>query len=67
MNINAYTTQKGAPWGLGRISHRAKGSTDYVYDTSAGEGTCVYVIDTGVEDTHPVCSTLPLHCGQQAV
>ncbi|PHH90363.1 hypothetical protein CDD83_3886 [Cordyceps sp. RAO-2017] len=45
--------QKQAPWGLGRISHREPGAKDYVYDDSAGEGTCVYVLDTGVEDTHP--------------
>lgn len=60
---NEYVTQKDAPWGLGRISHRAKGSTDYTYDTSAGQGICVYVIDTGIEDSHPVSTrskcTLP--------
>ncbi|GME53922.1 hypothetical protein GTA08_BOTSDO03475 [Neofusicoccum parvum] len=46
-------TQSGAPWGLGRISHREKGSTDYVYDESAGQGTCSYVIDTGIFTGHP--------------
>lgn len=46
-------TQSGATWGLGRISHRSKGSTDYVYDSSAGAGTCSYVIDTGVYAEHP--------------
>ncbi|RDA92003.1 hypothetical protein CP533_6032 [Ophiocordyceps camponoti-saundersi (nom. inval.)] len=25
----------------------------YIYDDSAGEGTCVYVIDSGIDDTHP--------------
>ncbi|KAJ4302487.1 hypothetical protein N0V88_002633 [Collariella sp. IMI 366227] len=45
--INTYVSQTGAPWGLGRISHKAKGSTTYVYDDSAGAGTCSYVIDTG--------------------
>lgn len=49
-----FVTQNGAPWGLGRISHKAKGSTDYTYDSTGGEGACVYIIDTGVEDTHPV-------------
>ncbi|KAJ6446254.1 proteinase T-like protein [Purpureocillium lavendulum] len=53
VTIKAYTQQPGAPWGLGRISHRAKGSTTYEYDTSAGSGTCAYVIDTGVEASHP--------------
>lgn len=48
----AYTTQTGAPWGLGRISRKARGSTSYTYDTSAGAGTCVYVIDTGIYAAH---------------
>ncbi|KAF1983143.1 hypothetical protein K402DRAFT_178666 [Aulographum hederae CBS 113979] len=46
-------TQNGATLGLGRISHRARGSTQYVYDASAGQGTCVYVIDTGIYTAHP--------------
>lgn len=46
-------TQSGAPWGLGRISHQQKGSTDYIYDNSAGAGTCSYIIDTGVYAEHP--------------
>ncbi|KAL2130954.1 hypothetical protein VTI74DRAFT_5737 [Chaetomium olivicolor] len=50
--INNYVSQTGAPWGLGRISHRAKGSTTYVYDDSAGAGTCSYVIDTGIYTGH---------------
>ena len=57
-SINTYVTQTGAPWGLGRISHRAKGSTSYVSDDSAGAGTCAYVIDTGIYTSHSV-STLP--------
>ena len=43
---NALTTQNNAPWGLGRISHRQRGSTQYIYDTSAGAGTYSYIIDT---------------------
>ncbi|KAK4039878.1 peptidase S8/S53 domain-containing protein [Parachaetomium inaequale] len=50
--INAYVSQSGAPWGISRISHKAKGSTTYVYDDSAGEGTCAYVIDTGIYTGH---------------
>lgn len=50
--INTYVSQTGAPWGLGRISHKAKGSTTYVYDDSAGAGTCAYVIDTGIYTAH---------------
>ncbi|KAM3429826.1 hypothetical protein MY4824_008051 [Beauveria thailandica] len=53
VSINAIVQQPGAPWGLGRISHREKGSTTYAYDSSAGQGTCVYVIDTGIEASHP--------------
>ncbi|KAJ4164615.1 hypothetical protein LMH87_006282 [Akanthomyces muscarius] len=53
VSINAITQQPGATWGLTRISHRQRGSTSYAYDTSAGAGACAYVIDTGVEDTHP--------------
>lgn len=49
----ALTTQSGAPWGLGRISHVNKGSTSYVYDTTAGTDTCAYIIDTGIYTAHP--------------
>ncbi|KAK5997458.1 Cuticle-degrading protease [Cladobotryum mycophilum] len=48
-----YLFQPNAPWGLGRISHRLAGNTTYIYDDSAGLGTCSYVIDTGIETTHP--------------
>ncbi|EFQ30175.1 subtilase [Colletotrichum graminicola] len=48
----ALTTQTGAPWGLGSISHKTKGSTQYVYDTSAGANTYAYVVDSGVISTH---------------
>ncbi|KAA8568477.1 hypothetical protein EYC84_007508 [Monilinia fructicola] len=46
------TTQSGAPWGLGRISHRAKGTTSYIYDTTAGSGVTVYIVDTGIYTSH---------------
>ncbi|KAK0385676.1 hypothetical protein NLU13_6853 [Sarocladium strictum] len=48
----ALTTQTGAPWGLGSISHRTSGSTSYIYDTSAGADTYAYVVDSGVIATH---------------
>jgi len=54
VSVNTYVSQSGAPWGLGRISHENKGSKTYVYDDSAGEGTCAYVIDTGIYTAHPV-------------
>jgi len=47
-DAKAVVSQAGAPWGLGRISHRTKGVSEYVYDTTGGEGTCAYIIDTGV-------------------
>jgi subtilisin family serine protease len=51
-SINAYVSQSGAPWGISRLSHKTAGSTTYVYDSSAGEGTCSYVIDTGIYTAH---------------
>ncbi|KAK4662874.1 hypothetical protein QC763_602420 [Podospora pseudopauciseta] len=46
-------TQANAPWNLARISSHTLGSTVYRYDNSSGFGTCSYVIDTGVQVTHP--------------
>lgn len=46
VSINALVQQSSAPWGLGRISHRSRGSNTYIYDDSAGAGTYSYVIDT---------------------
>ncbi|KAK3346930.1 peptidase S8/S53 domain-containing protein [Lasiosphaeria hispida] len=48
----SFQTQANAPWGLGRISHRIPGSSDYVYDNSGGEGIRVYVVDTGIMTSH---------------
>ncbi|KAM4063140.1 subtilase family protein [Hirsutella rhossiliensis] len=45
-------SQRDAPWGLGRISNQKPGSTVYNFDESAGQGTCAYVLDTGVDDSH---------------
>lgn len=49
----AYVTQASSTWGLARISHQARGSTSYIYDSSAGADTCSYVIDTGISTSHP--------------
>ncbi|CAA9962770.1 Oryzin [Pyrenophora teres f. maculata] len=49
----SYVTQSSATWGLGRISHVARGTSSYTYDSTAGAGTCSYVIDTGIVTTHP--------------
>ncbi|KAK4205530.1 putative peptidase [Triangularia verruculosa] len=40
------------PWGLARIAHRSPRQSTYVYDSSAGEGTCSYIIDTGIFVNH---------------
>ncbi|KAF9047568.1 peptidase S8/S53 domain-containing protein [Panaeolus papilionaceus] len=49
-------TQKGAPWGLARISHRPKLTfstfTKYLYDDAGGDGVDVYVVDTGINIHH---------------
>ncbi|KAK4234096.1 peptidase S8/S53 domain-containing protein [Achaetomium macrosporum] len=50
--INTYVSQSSAPWGIARLSHKARGSSTYVYDDSAGAGTCAYVIDTGIYTAH---------------
>ena len=46
-------TQSNATWGLARLSSHFPGGTTYTYDSTAGEGTCAYVIDTGITLDHP--------------
>ncbi|KZM26903.1 Oryzin [Ascochyta rabiei] len=48
----ALTTQTGATWGLGAISHRSGAPTSYIYDTTAGEDTYAYVVDSGILVAH---------------
>ncbi|KAI0405861.1 peptidase S8/S53 domain-containing protein [Xylaria palmicola] len=52
LSDRSLVTQTGAPWGLGTVSHKAKGSTSYIYDSSAGAGTYAYIVDTGLLTTH---------------
>ncbi|OBT63094.1 hypothetical protein VE03_07470 [Pseudogymnoascus sp. 23342-1-I1] len=52
VHASALETRDGATWGLGRISHKATGSKSYIYDSSAGEGSTVYVVDTGIYIDH---------------
>lgn len=47
-----YISQDPAPWHLSRISHTRNDASNYVYDDSAGEGTCTYIIDTGIRADH---------------
>jgi subtilisin family serine protease len=55
VSINGVIAQEGAPWNLARLSSRTRtpGEDTYRYEESAGAGTCVYVVDTGVDGTHP--------------
>ncbi|KAJ2852738.1 proteinase B [Coemansia brasiliensis] len=54
--VYALETQKNAPWGLARISHRQPlgfGTFNkYVHEPSGGEGITVYVVDTGINIEH---------------
>lgn len=49
-------TEKNAPWGLARISHRDSLSfgtfNKYLYTANGGEGVDVYIIDTGTNIDH---------------
>ena len=50
--ISANVVQKDAPWGLARLSHHnntvngGNETGEYVFDETAGAGTCSYVVDT---------------------
>jgi cerevisin len=56
MGSDDYETEKNAPWGLARISHRDSlgfGTFNkYLYAADGGEGVDVYVIDTGTNVKH---------------
>ncbi|QSZ34964.1 hypothetical protein DSL72_007826 [Monilinia vaccinii-corymbosi] len=52
VHASTLTTQNGSTWGLGRISHKAKGTTSYIYDSTAGSGATIYVVDTGIYIAH---------------
>ena len=56
MGGDDYETEKNAPWGLARISHRDSLSfgtwNKYLYSADGGEGVDVYVIDTGTNYKH---------------
>lgn len=52
LSTRSANDEDNCPWGLARISHRSPGNTDYLYDSSSGTGTCVYVLDTGVYTEH---------------
>jgi subtilisin family serine protease len=67
ISIDSLVTEPTSRWNLARISHRARGATNYIYDDSAGSGTCVYIVGTGIETTHPVIlppilTSMPFAC-----
>src|SRR5687768_1523137 len=46
-------SQPAATWNLARISHRnSYARYTFVYDTKAGEGVFVYVVDSGISVQH---------------
>ncbi|KNG50766.1 alkaline serine protease alp1 [Stemphylium lycopersici] len=52
MHTFALVSQSNAGWGLGSISSRTRGATSYIYDSTAGQGTHSYVLDSGIRTTH---------------
>ncbi|KAL2133242.1 hypothetical protein VTI74DRAFT_2707 [Chaetomium olivicolor] len=52
VKVNARQVQAQAVPGLARLSHAQAGSKGYVFDSSAGQGITVYVVDTGIRVTH---------------
>ncbi|KPM41692.1 Alkaline protease 1 [Neonectria ditissima] len=54
IHFASLTTQEGPPWGLSAISHAnpPSSNSNYIYDSSAGEGTYSYVLDSGVFVEH---------------
>jgi subtilisin family serine protease len=51
--MKSILAQPNAPWGLARLSSRTPSSAaTYFYDSAAGEGVTVYVVDTGINIHH---------------
>lgn len=46
MTTSAPVTQTNSPWGLASISSRTRSAVNYIYDSTAGEGTFSYVVGT---------------------
>ncbi|KAK9480290.1 peptidase S8/S53 domain-containing protein [Lipomyces japonicus] len=56
-HISHVNTQLNAPWGISRLSRKSHPATAalkyvYKYDSRAGEGSVVYVLDTGIDVSH---------------
>lgn len=56
VEASEFEVQKGAPWGLARVSHRQPLSLNsfnqYLFDNDGGAGVTAYVIDTGINIEH---------------
>lgn len=53
VTLDAAVTQSSVPsWGLARLSSTTTGATSYTYDSTAGQGVTVYIVDTGIYPTH---------------
>ncbi|RDA93012.1 putative subtilisin-like protease [Ophiocordyceps camponoti-saundersi (nom. inval.)] len=52
LGIHGTTMLENSTWGLGTISSRNPGNAEYVFDSSAGEDTWAYVLDTGINIRH---------------
>jgi subtilisin family serine protease len=52
VSARGLTTQYNSTWGLGAISHRSGSNDSYIYDSTAGEVTYAYVLDTGILISH---------------
>jgi subtilisin family serine protease len=50
---SAIASQPNSPYGLSRISARRPGFPDYVFDDSLGVNTVSYILDSGIETSHP--------------
>lgn len=50
--ISSLITQNSSTWGLSSISHKKPGQKGYIFDSSAGEGTYAYIVDTGINEDH---------------
>ncbi|RCI17170.1 hypothetical protein L249_3198 [Ophiocordyceps polyrhachis-furcata BCC 54312] len=56
MTASSVVENPALSWGLVLLSHNTsdyQNYNTYVTDDTAGEGTCVYVLDSGVDDSHP--------------
>jgi oryzin len=54
IHVSGRVSQRGSTYGLSRISHRARGASNYVFDNSSCVGITAYVIDSGIYLEHTV-------------